>query len=164
MSEVFVALEGFTLPSGYICKALTIIYPNTEYSQYIFEKPKNIKFTEQDERTVRYATTNLHSLHFCDGDIPYEQIDIIFSKLDDFTIYTYSNIAVKFIQQFLPTTVVINTQELGHKLPDRLPQSNCFRLHLNYRYCSKAKAIAVKEFMENEYGQNTSKTSSECIG
>jgi len=162
MSEVFVGLEGFTLPSGYICKALTIIYPNTEYSQFILEKPKNIMLTEQDERTVRYATSNLHSLQFSDGDVPYDQLDVIFRKLEGYTVYTYSNTAVKFILQFLPTTVVINTQDFGHKLPTSLPESNCFRIHLNYRYCSKAKAIEVKHFCEN--AQTSSTTPPQCFG
>ena len=146
--DVYIGLEGFTLPTGYIVKEMSIIFPNREYSHYIFEKPNDVMLTAQDERTVRYATRNLHNLNYADGDIPYSQLGLILSRLEDFTIYTYSIIASKLRQSHLPTTVVINTQDQGHKLPKELPDSNCFRLHQNYRYCSKAKAIEIKDFVE----------------
>ena len=146
--DAYVGIEGFTLPSGYIIKELTILFPNTEYSHYILSKPKDIFLTAQDERTIRYVTRNLNSLNYADGDVPYEQLQTIFSRLEDFTIYTYSRIVAKSIQQYLPTTVVVNTQDLGHVLSKHLPDSNCFRLHTNYRYCSKAKSVAIKEFIE----------------
>ena len=148
--DVYIALEGFTLPSGYIVKEMTTIFPNGEYNHYIFMNPKDVTLTAQDERTVRYATKNLHGLNYADGDIPYDQFEVIFGKLTDFNIYTYSVIAVKFIQQFLPTTVVVNTQDMGHKLPKCLPDSNCFRMHKNYRYCSKSKAAEIRDFIEKE--------------
>jgi len=151
--DVYVGVEGYTLPTRFILKELAIIFPNTEYSQYLFEKPNNIVLSLQDEKTVRYATRHLNSLNYGDGDIPYIQIGPIISKLEHFNIYTYSDIASKLIQKFLPTTVVINTQDLGHKLSKQLPEPNCFRLHQNYRYCAKAKAVEVKDFVEN--GQNS---------
>ena len=151
--NAYVGLEGYTLPSGFIAKELTIIYTNSEYSHYIFEKPDNIVLSAQDAKTVRYATRHLNSINYGDGDIPYNQLGTILSKLEDFTIYTYSDIASKLLQKFLPTTVVINTQDLGQKLPKQLPDPNCFRLHQNYRYCAKAKAAEVKDFVEN--GQNS---------
>ena len=146
--DVYVGVEGFTLPTRFIAKELTVIFPNTEYAHYLFEKPSDIVLTTQDEKTVRYATRNLNSLNYADGDLPYNQLGVILSRLEDFTIYTYSVIASKLIQSYLPTTVVINTQDLGHKLPKELPNSNCFRLHQNYRYCAKAKAAEVKNFIE----------------
>ena len=147
--DAYVGLEGYTLPSGFIVKELTIIYTNAEYSHYIFEKPDNIVLSPQDEKTVRYATRHLNSLSYGDGDIPYNQLGPILGKLKDFTIYTYSLVASNLIQNFLPTTVVINSQDLGHKIPKHLPNPNCFRLHQNYRYCAKAKAAEVKDFVEN---------------
>ena len=106
--------------------------------------------TAQDEMTIRYATRNIHSLNFADGDISYDQIGVILGKLEDYFIYTYSSIAAKFIQQFLPTSVVTNTKDLGHILAESQPDPNCFRIHRDYRYCAKAKAIEVKDFIENE--------------
>lgn len=158
--DVYIGLEGYTLPCRYIVKEMSVIFPNAEYSHYIFEKPNDIVLTAQDQTTIRYATRNLNSLNYADGDVPYNQLGVIFSKLDDFVIYTYSIIASKLIQSYLPTTVVINTQDLGHKLPKELPDPNCFRLHQNYRYCAKAKAAEVKDFVEN--GQNSESAAVQC--
>ena len=149
--NVYVGVEGYTLPSGFILKELVIMFPNTEYSHYIFEKPNDIVLSPQDAKTVRYATRNLNSLNYEDGDISYNQLGTILDKLKDFTIYTYSLIASNLIQKFLPTTVVINSQNLGQKLPKHLPNPNCFRLHQNYRYCAKAKSYAVRNFIEYEH-------------
>ena len=148
--NAYVGVEGYTLPSRYILKELAIIYPNTEYAHYLFEKPKDVVLSQQDEKTVRYATRHLNSINYADGDMPYQQLEPILLRLSDYTIYTYSEIATKLIQKFLPTTVVINTQDLGQKLSKHLPDPNCFRLHQNYRYCAKAKAAEVKDFVENE--------------
>ena len=152
--DAYVGFEGYTLPSGFIYKELTIIYTNGEYSHYIFEKPDNIMLSPQDQKTVRYATRHLNSINYGDGDIPYKQLGAILSKLEDCTIYTYSEIATKLIQKLLPTTVVINTQDLGLKLSKQLPDPDCFRIHINYRYCAKAKALSVKDFIE-KYEQNS---------
>ena len=160
--DAYVGLEGYTIPSGFIAKELTIIYANAEYSHYIFEKPDNIVLSPQDEKTVRYTTRHLNTLSYEDGDIPYNQLGPILGKLKDFTIYTYSLVASNLIQNFLPTTVVINTQDLGQKLPKHLPDPNCFRLHQNYRYCAKAKAAEVKDFIQNE--QNSECTAVQCDG
>ena len=144
----YVGLEGFTLPIGYIIKELTIIFPNIEYNHFIFEPPKDLELSTCDQKPVRYASRHLNSISYTDGDIPYENIDPILKKITEYTVYTYSEVAAKMIQQSLPTTIVINTQDLGHQLPKELPNSDCFRLHNRFRYCAKAKAIAVKEFIE----------------
>ena len=153
--NVCVGVEGYTLPTGYILKELAIIYPNTEYAHYLFEKPEDVILSQRDEKTVRYATRYLNSLNYADGDIPYQQLESILQKLSDCTIYTYSEVAAKLIQELLPTTVVINTQDLGQKLSKQLPDSGCFRIHLNYRYCAKAKALSIIDFVENEQNRRS---------
>ena len=148
--DAYVGIEGYTLPAGYILKELVIIHPNTEYAHYLFKKPDDFVLSHQDEKTVRYATRYLNSLNYADGDTPYQQLESILQKLSDCTIYTYSEVATKLIQELLPTTVVINTQDLGQKLSKQLPDSGCFRIHLNYRYCAKAKALSIKDFIEKD--------------
>ena len=68
-------------------------------------------------------------------------------KIKDLKVYTYSDIAVKLLQQHLPTTAIENIQDQGYKMPPQLPNSKCFRKH-NQRYCAKAKAIAIRKFVE----------------
>ena len=145
--DVFVAFEGFTLPSGFIVKELTILHPNGEYNHYIIKKPNHTYLNKQEERTVRYVTRHIHGINYNDGDVPYEQLNTILQKLEEYTIYTYSTVAETLLHALLPTTVVIDVKELGHNLPKELPNPNCFRHHIKYRYCSKAKAIAIKNFL-----------------
>ena len=145
-------MEGYTLPTGFIAKELAVIFPNSEYAHYLFEKPNNFVLSLTDKKTLRYATRHLNNLSYDDGDIPYNQIGPILQKLTNYSIYTYSEIVKNFIQVFLPTTVVINTQDLGYQLPKTLPDPSCFRIH-RPRYCAKAKALAVKNFIE--HGQNS---------
>ena len=147
--DLYIALEGYTLPCGFITKELTILFPNAEYNHYLFKSPEDIILSSMDEKTVRYTTQYLNNLLYSDGDISYNQLGSILRKFIDYKIYTYSLIAERFIQGFLPTAVVINTQDLGYHLPKTLPNPNCFRRH-NHRYCSKAKAIAIKDFVENK--------------
>ena len=147
--DVYVAAEGYTLSYGYLLKELCITYPNSEYTHYLFKIPEEISLSALDQKTVRYVTRNISKLSYNDGEFPYQNIGIILNKLKDYTIYTYSIVVEKLIQEFLPTTIVINTQDLGHTLPKTLPDPSCFRQH-SYRYCAKAKSIAIKNFIENE--------------
>ena len=142
---VFIGLEGYTLPSGFILKELCIIYPNNDYDHYLFKKPSR-DLTEVDKRTIRYATENLNELCYSDGYVAYNQIGDTLDPVKDDIIYTYSDVAVDVLQKYLPTTVIINIQTKKFKMPKELPKSACFRKHCQ-RYCGKAKAIAVKNFM-----------------
>ena len=150
MSTAFVGLEGYTLPTGFILKELCIIYPNSEFDHYLFKMP-NWYLTEGAQRTIRYTTQVLNNLSYMDGKVPYEEISNVLDPIKDTIIYTYSDIAVSFLQRYLPTTVVKNVQSDGFKMPNILPDSNCFRTHCP-RYCAKSKAIAVKEYAENFTG------------
>ena len=155
--DAYIGIEGYTLPTGFIAKELTVIFPNTEYTHYLFERPANFVLSQRDEKTVRYATRYLNNLIYADGDTPYNQLGPILQKLSNYTIYTYSQIASNFIQEFLPTTIVINTQDLGYQLPKILPDPSCFRIH-RPRYCAKAKALAVRDFVE----QNIESVAAQC--
>ena len=144
--SVFVGLEGYTLPSGYMIKELCIIFPNGEYNHFLFQKPDWL-LSEVSRRTIRYATQHLNNLSFEDGDIPYIILPSLLEKIKEFRVYTYSDIAQKFLQQHLPTTSIENIQTTGYQIPKELPDSKCFRDH-NQRYCAKAKALEIKKFYE----------------
>ena len=142
--NAIVTMDGYTLPSGFILKELCIMYSNGEYDYFLFSKP-DIPLTAKDKETIQYTTANLNNISFDDGDIPYTLIQPILEKVKHFRVYTYSDIATRILQGYLPTTFIKNIQEIGKfKLPTELPDSKCFRNH-NQRYCAKAKAIAVYE-------------------
>ena len=144
--SVFIGLEGFTLPEGFIVKEICLIYPNDEYNHFLFKKPDGF-LSEISKRTIRYTTQHLNNFSYEDGDIPYNLLPAILEKVKDLTIYTYSDIAQKFLQHYLPTTAIENVQNQGYKIPSQLPDSKCFRSH-NQRYCARAKAIAITKFVD----------------
>ena len=144
--SVFIGLEGFTLPEGFIVKEICLIYPNDEYNHFLFKKPDGF-LSEISKKTIRYTTQHLNNLSYEDGDISCNLLPAILEKVKDLTIYTYSDIAQKFLQHYLPTTAIENVQNQGNKIPSQLPDSKCFRSH-NQRYCARAKAIAIKKFVD----------------
>ena len=146
--DAYIGLDGYMIPSGYVIKELTVMFPNSEYNHYLFQPPAKRYLTETDKRTVRFASHHLNNLAWFDGDIPYEQLDHILAKLRDYKIYTFSEIAVETLQRALPTSVIINVQDMGFKMPNALPDSHCGRIH-NFRYCSKAKVCEIKKFIED---------------
>ena len=90
--DAYIGIEGYTLPTGFIAKELTVIFPNTEYTHYLFERPANFVLSQRDEKTVRYATRYLNNLIYADGDI-----DILdFLSLDIYPRYYFSNIYLFF--------------------------------------------------------------------
>ena len=143
--SVIVGLDGYTLPGQFVLKEMCLIYPNEEYNHYLFKKPAGF-LSNMAMKTVRYTTENLNNLSYEDGDIPYTIIPEILGKVKDLRIFTYSDIAVRFLQMHLPTTSIENIQHRGYKMPTTLPNPKCFRLH-NPRYCARAKALAVKKFL-----------------
>ena len=151
-------MEGFLTKSGFIIKELCIFYDGEDFDHYMFEKP-NWRLTYADLETVRYASTQLNGLNLCDGSIPYKEIGGILRGIRDCQIYTFSDLAVKTLRKYLPNTKKIkNIQDLGFEMPKLLPNSHCFRSHNvwdkkhyvtapRYRYCAKAKALEVRDFM-----------------
>ena len=124
----------------------------------MFAKPSWI-LTGRDLETVRYASSQLNGLHLYDGSIPYKEIGEILQSIRGYQIYTFSDLAVKTLRKYLPDTKKIkNIQDLGFEMPKELPNSHCFRSHNvldrkhyftspRYRYCAKAKAQEVRDFM-----------------
>lgn len=147
--ELYIAGEGFTLPSGFILKEMTIIFPNREYKHFMFKNPDNFFPTARDNKTIRYTTKNFNQLSFTEGDVSYNLIDDILTPYKNYKLYTYSDIFCSFLEKRLPTTAVTNIQDFGHKLPATLPKPNCFKNH-NPRYCSLAKALRVLKLVEDE--------------
>lgn len=144
--SAFVGVEGYTLPCGFILKELCIYFPNGEFNHYLFQKPDWL-LSDVARKTIRYTTQNLNNLSYEDGDVPLSQLPGILNKIKDVTVYSYGEAAVKLLQKCLPTTLVENIQDQGYKMPAELPDSNCFRKH-KQRYCAKAKAIAIQEFVD----------------
>ena len=146
--EAYVGGEGYTTPSGFILKEMCIMFPNKEYNHYLF-KSDSFGLSDNDFKTIRYAMKTINKLSFHDGDTPSHHLDEILQRYKEYTIYTYSEVMQKRLQHHLPTTIVINAQDEGLKLASELPDPKCFREH-PHRYCAKAKAIAIRKFMDNE--------------
>ncbi len=146
--EVYIAVDGYTLPSGFIVKELCVMFKNSEYNYYLLKPPANRQLSDMDKGTIRYTTTHLNNLSYYDGDFPYENLHEILSRYREYRIYTYSDVAVKLLHRLLPTSVTINIQDLGFKMPAMLPDAACCRVH-NPRYCAKAKSISIKNFVES---------------
>lgn len=143
--SIIITMEGYTLPSGYILKELCIMFQNGEFKHFLFSKP-DIPLLKADKHTIKYTTKYISNLNFEDGDVPYVEIKAILEKQKESNIYTYSEIAEKVLQNHLPTTSIENVQDMGFRMPDKVPDSRCFRNH-NQRYCAKAKAIEVMKFL-----------------
>ena len=143
--EVFIAIDGYTLKSGFVIKEICYIYRNGDFNHYLIRNPERI-LSESERRTVRYTINHLNNLCYFDGDIPYNLISTLLEHLCNFKLYTYGEIAVKVLQEYLPNTEIENIQNHGYKMPATLPDSKCFRSH-NQRYCAKAKAFDIKKYL-----------------
>ena len=149
---MILTLEGFTIPSGYIIKELTVINDqNDEYQHFHFSAPKDFQPTSIDRLTINYATRNLNQLSLSDDSLlPYGAIDVILQNLVYTTIYVAGDSAYKFIKSHLPLSNIIDIiSTLDFKYPKTLPPAGCFKTH-RPRYCSLAKARCIKNFMEQQ--------------
>ncbi|KAL5259993.1 hypothetical protein ACHWQZ_G010193 [Mnemiopsis leidyi] len=146
--QVYIGVDGFTLPCGFIVKEICFLYPNWEFCHLLFKPPADQNLSDVDKRTIRYTTMNLNNLNYLDGDVPYNCLNDIIQSVQLYDVYTYSEVAMKFLQEMLPTTMITNIQTQGFEMPSTLPDPKCFRQH-NHRYCAKAKAIEVKKFVES---------------
>ena len=158
--NAYVGVEGFLTKSGFILKELCIFYDDERFDHYIFKEPTwTWELTYRDWETIHYISSQLNGLHLYDGAIPYKDIDGILEGIRGYEIYTFSDLAVKTLRGYLPDTKKIkNIQDLGFEMPKQLPNSHCFRSHTvldqkhyftspRYRYCAKAKAQEVRDFM-----------------
>ena len=148
---VIVCFEGYTPPdAGYIAKELFILYPNGKNEHFLFKRP-NIPLTEEDLRCIRYTTKNINHLAYNDGLVEYNHINHILESIQNQKIFTYGQGSVQFILKYIPTANVINIQDWGYKMPDRLENKNCFRSHSKYfRYCAKSKAWALFDYLDKK--------------
>jgi hypothetical protein len=145
--SAYVGFEGYSTKSGFVHKELCIYYDTDRYDHYLFKKPEE-KLSDADMVTVRWATCQLNGLDFEDGSIPYKEIDQILQKIENYQIYTFSEIAVNTLTRYIPNAPKIkNIQDFGFEMPQRLCFAYCFRPHLP-RYCAKAKAKEVRKFMK----------------
>ena len=144
--KVFIAIEGCTLKSGFVIKEICYIYKNGDYNHFLIKNPDRLS-SESERRTIRYTTKHLNNLCYFDGDIPYDMIPSLLNHLNDAKLYTYSDIAEKVLQVYLPNTEIENIQNQGYKMPAVLPNSGCFRAHTQ-RYCAKAKALDIKKYLD----------------
>ena len=92
--DVYIGVDGYMIPSGFLLKELCILFSNGEYDHFLFSKP-DWNLSERDIRTIRYATQHLNNLDFNDGTTPYEQIPVVLNKIKKFHVYTYSEISKK---------------------------------------------------------------------
>ena len=150
--QVIIALEGFTLPSGFIAKELTILDDNLTYQHFHFTKPEDFHPTAQDLRTIKYTSEVLSQLYLDDNSLlPYSTINTILRQMSSHKIYVAGHTAHKFITTYLPTTEVIDLcKKYKFTYPLKLPYIECFKLHTP-RYCSLAKAKYIYKFMEDYY-------------
>ena len=157
--NAYVGVEGFLTKSGFILKELCIYYDGEEFDHYLFKEP-SWALTDRDLETVQYISSQLNGLHLYDGSIPYKEINGILEGIRGYEIYTFSDLAMETLRKYLPDARKIkNIQELGFEMPKQLPNSHCFRSHNvvdkkhsftspRYRYCAKAKAQEVRDFMK----------------
>ena len=145
--NAFIGIEGFTLPSGFVAKEICILFPNQEFCHFIFKAPANSQLSAVDCRTIRFATDKLNNLSWHDGFVSYETIPEILEEFQQYKIFTYGAVAQRFIQELLPLSIVTNVQDIGYSMQTVLPDPACCRDHPP-RYCAKAKAIAIGDFVE----------------
>ena len=107
--EVFVGIEGFTLPSGFVAKEVCFLYPNWEFCHLLFKPPCDRHLSNIDRRTIRWTTNNLNNIFYQDGEVPYECLHDILKTLQLHTIWTYGEVAQRFLQDFLPTSIITNS-------------------------------------------------------
>ncbi len=145
---MILALEGFTLPSGYLVKELSVCLENYEIHFY-FKAPTNFEPSAKDLQTIRYASKHVNHLTLHDDNVlPYEALDVILQSLASKTIYVAGNSAYQFVAAKLPTTLVFDISSVyNFKYPKELPDTTCAKRH-GSRYCSLAKCLCIKQFME----------------
>ena len=138
---VILTLEGFTLPSGYIVKELTIVFDDDSYQHFHFNAPKDFFPTAKDLRTINYVRRHLNGLSLSnDCLLPYTSINDILNNLSSCKIYVAGNSAHQFIMAYLPLNNIIDIcREYNFKYPEELLPMDWFKQH-KPRYCSHSKA------------------------
>ena len=114
----------------------------------LYSKKPEFELSKKDMASVRFVSCKLNGLKFNDGSVPYDEIKEILKKIGNRQIYTFGDIAVETLKKYIPNAPKIkNIQELGFKMSLEIPFQCCFRRH-RPRYCAKAKAREVREFIK----------------
>ena len=150
---VFVGADGFQLQQDWIIKELTLLFDNGEFTHILFAPPKEYQINNMDLQTIRYTTKHLNGLNYRDGSVPYTYLEDHISKLENCKEFCYGQATRKLLQHFIPFSSIIDIQELGFDMPNKLPVSECGRNH-NSRYCSLSKAKSIKDFINELNAKN----------
>ena len=142
--NVFICMEGFQLGRLFVPKEVTVLSEGEEWRHFLL-LPPTTTLSENDNRTIRYTTRNVHEITWTDGDIPHYSIHSILRKFQDSTIYTYGYSTTNYLRSVLPTTVIVDVQKEGYEMADVLPKKGCFLIH-DPRHYSLAKAHAVRDY------------------
>ncbi len=147
--SMIVALEGFTLPSGYLIKEMTVCLDNGEIHHFHFKSPSNFFPNENELRTIRFASRHLNQLSLHDSNLlPYNAIGIILQNIASNIVYVAGNAAYNFVTLKLPSTIVLDICRVyGFKYPTELPDASCIKRH-RARYCSFAKCLCIKNYLD----------------
>ena len=148
MTSVIATVQGYNLKTQFIWKEFTVLHPGGHFEHYLFKPPSGIILTHGDMKTVRYTTEHLHGLNFYDGNVDYDQIDIILGNLKCVKhVYTYGNIAKCAISQYLPHGLITDVMDLGLIVPKHpLENTLCGRRHSS-RYCSRWLSFQLYDFL-----------------
>ena len=155
MFNAYVGVQGFDLTNGFIVKEITVLYPNERRNMHHILKPPDSYYydfgiNDQDKLTIRDTISSLHGIEYGEGDHDYDMLGSVLNKLEDHTVYTCGARAAKLLDgPFLGIDKVVNIYDMGYIMPNYLPNSDCGRVHEDYRYCSKSVATAVKNFIES---------------
>ncbi len=146
---MILTLEGFTLPSGYLIKELTVCLDNGEIQHFHFKAPPNFYPTEMELRTIRFANKHLNQLSLHEGNLlPYSTIDTILQNMVSSTVYVAGSAAFNLVTSKLPSTLVLDVCTLyNFKYPNELAFASCMKRH-RPRYCSFAKCLFIKDYLD----------------
>ena len=144
-----VSLDGFALTDHFVVRECTVMESNGDYEHFRFAAPTNFQTSSNDRRIIQFTSMHLSKIPYFDQSLlPYETVFKILQKLSSKKLYCAGNQAHKFLREALPLTTIVDVSiKMGFKFPTVLNGANCGRRH-NPRYCSLAKALCMKEFLE----------------
>ena len=154
--SIFVGAEGFQLGNTFILTVLHLSVgdtDSTDYKHFVFKAPL-LPFTAIERRSIRYCTRYLHQISRTEGDVPYSALVPIIKKMESSTLYCYGYTTARFLRKLLPTSIIIDTQTEGYKMPTGIPSAPCFTTNAS-RHFAASKANAIRKYV-NETVQKAS--------
>lgn len=153
-SKLLVSIDGTNLSSRFLPNELTVYdLKSGKLRHYFFNPPKGIRLTQEEKRTERYTRQHLGGRGMIPYDVPalefYHAAQVI-SSLKGCRLYVMGNVSKTYISEMLPHTPVVDVQSLAAlRYPATLPSTLCGEAHRNFRNCSMAKLIFVRDFLKN---------------